>query len=758
MTTSKHILSLFSIITFSLSTPISAEIVLDGTLGGPVEPLPGPNFAIEAHLGQQKGNNLFHSFETFNLNAGESATFKGPTNIENIISRVTGGQPSYINGSFIANIPADMYFLNPAGVMFGEQARLDIQGSFHVSTADYLRLGTDGRFAVTHPENTLLTIAPPSAFGFLDTTPSPISKQQSLLQVPEGKTLSFIGGDLTIEDKHLTGQENSMINAPDGQINLVSVASKGEVPVVPAEMSANAFAQFGTIKITDAPITADNFQRNANIDVSGIGGGNIYIRGGQIIMENVYVWADTHDDKNGQGITITATDDFVAKRARITTELIKDSTGNGGHINIAARKVTLTDGAQMATSNRSSGNSGHLSMTVEEAIAISGFFYLPDDEGILRKNRSGLFSNTNGTGKGGQISVKTPILTLADNSGITSQTTNMGNAGNISLEVDKLTLIEGAQIDLNANNKFTTNTGHAGILTITAKDSILISGETDRRSALVSNTRTNGNGGTIILSALQLTVENNATIQAGTEIGTGQGGQILLNVNQLLLRQGGTITTESRAQGNAGHMSLEVGQLDIRQGGTISAESSFQGNAGHIFLRINDWLKIQEGAIKTETFSADGGNISITSPGYLYLRDGEITTSVQAKDGDGGNITLNSEFIVLDNSSIKANAFEGNGGEVKITTTGIYHFSGEPLETVITASSKLGIDGVITINSPDIDISDDLFVLPKNLFDISGLLNNRCAGFTRDNLSRFVITIRDVLPPGPEDLKTHYLF
>ena len=152
-------------IILSLSTPFFAEIVLDGTLG-PAGPLPGPDFAIEANLGQQMGNNLFHSFTTFNLNAGENATFYGPTSIENIISRVTGGQPSYIDGSFISNIPADMYFLNPAGVMFGEQARLDIQGSFHVSTADYLRLGADGRFATTHPENTLLTIARPVLLDF----------------------------------------------------------------------------------------------------------------------------------------------------------------------------------------------------------------------------------------------------------------------------------------------------------------------------------------------------------------------------------------------------------------------------------------------------------------------------------------------------------------------------------------------------------------------------------------------------------------
>jgi hypothetical protein len=207
--------------------------------------------------------------------------------------------------------------------MFGEHARLEVQGSLHISTADYLRLGTDGQFAATHPENTLLSIAPPSAFGFLDATPAPISKHQSVLEVQNGNTLSFIGGDLTIEDNHVTGKENSMLNAPDGQINLVSVASAGEVRVVPTEISTNTIERFGTIKITDVPLTVANYRREkANVDVSGTAGGNIYIRGGQIVMENVYVWADTNGKENGRGITINA-DDFVAKRAIIMKIMIQ---------------------------------------------------------------------------------------------------------------------------------------------------------------------------------------------------------------------------------------------------------------------------------------------------------------------------------------------------------------------------------------------------------------------------------------------------
>jgi filamentous hemagglutinin family protein len=705
-----------------LTTNSVAQIALDGTLG-PSGPLQGPNFAIEANHGRQVGTNLFHSFDTFNLNQNQSATFTGPNSITHVISRVTGGTASQIDGVLASKIPeADFYFINPAGVMFGENARLDVQGSFHASTADYLRLGNDGRFAATHPENSFLTIAPPSAFGFLDETPpAALSKTQSFLEVPEGKTLSFISGDITLEDHHWTEQENAGLSAPDGHIYLISVASSGEVPVDdPATLSDNAFKHFGTLKITDVPTTKNNERRKANVDTSGnAGGGNIYIRGGQIVMENAYVWADTKD-ANGQGLTIKATDDFLAKGARITTEVY--GTGDGGDINVTAKQITLTDGAQIATNTSlfSDGAAGDIRLTATEAINISGFFFLLND-----KERSGLSADTVGTGKGGQITVQTPALTLADDSSISTGTIGPGDAGDLLLQVDRLTLKQGAQISLNASNKSFDNTGHSGSLTITAKESVLITGQTERRSALTSNTFTTGDGGNIIISAPRLEIQDNGTLQAGTR-GAGTGGQISLYVGQLYLNKG-----------------------------TITASSLGEGEAGNLRLNVGEWLQMQNSAIKTETDGADGGSIKLTSPGYLYLIDSAITTSVKAKQGDGGNLTLTPKFIVLDDSQIIAQAVSGDGGNINITTTGIYPTFWQQ-KNVIDASSEFGLNGIVTINAPDTDISGTLIGLPRRYLE-AALANNRCTSLTREDLSRFTITTRDVIPPGPNDLKTHTL-
>ena len=116
-------------------------------VSGPGGSLTGPNFVIPSQVGQTRGGNFFHSFGTFNILTGESATFTGPSSINNILSRVTGGQRSIIDGLLRSNIPgANLFLINPAGVMFGPTGSLDVKGSFHVSTADYLKFADGAQF------------------------------------------------------------------------------------------------------------------------------------------------------------------------------------------------------------------------------------------------------------------------------------------------------------------------------------------------------------------------------------------------------------------------------------------------------------------------------------------------------------------------------------------------------------------------------------------------------------------------------------
>lgn len=174
------------IIVLMLSQVTHAEVILDGSLG-PKTTLLGPDYDIAAELGQQHGNNLFHSFQTFNLQSHESATFSGHESIGNVITRVTGGQPSHIDGMLRLTLPhADFYLLNPAGLLFGQHAVLNMNGSFYASTADSLRLGAQGQFNARLPKQSLLTVAQPTAFGFLTENPASITFKDSTLTVNPG--------------------------------------------------------------------------------------------------------------------------------------------------------------------------------------------------------------------------------------------------------------------------------------------------------------------------------------------------------------------------------------------------------------------------------------------------------------------------------------------------------------------------------------------------------------------------------------------
>ncbi len=279
------------LITLLLATPqLSAQIATDGTLGAKIN-LSGPDFQITPDLGLQQGSNLFHSFEVFNLKATESATFTGPAEIENILTRVTGDQRSFIDGTLRSEIPnANLYLLNPNGFIFGEHAKLDIQGSFYVSTAKGIKLGdtdTEGFLATPSPDelNNSFFTASPSAFGFLD---SP------------GATIEIVAGD-TLEIR------NSTFYAPNGQINVTK--NRGELQMT----DSTFFAPHGQVNITingslqisqssllklydplrQIDLDGDgNPETVGNVDVSGQGGGRIFIQAAGQFVSNGWLFAD----------------------------------------------------------------------------------------------------------------------------------------------------------------------------------------------------------------------------------------------------------------------------------------------------------------------------------------------------------------------------------------------------------------------------------------------------------------------------------
>ena len=260
--------------------PVQAQIVTDGSVGPKVS-LRGGQIEIGADLGTRRGGNLFHSFEKFGIAPGQTATFTGPGDIRNVISRVTGGEASKIDGTLASRVgQADLYVLNPAGVLFGPNARLDVPGSLHVSTAPELRFADGARFSAVDKTGSGLTVAPPEAFGFLDQTPGRITVDQSRLQLTPGKTFSLVGGDIDLVGGTIAVAGGSPLGSPNAgaAFNAVSVASAGEVRVSDGAVDA---ARLGSIRIANQQITT-----------SGNGGGSVRIRAGALTVADSAIDAD----------------------------------------------------------------------------------------------------------------------------------------------------------------------------------------------------------------------------------------------------------------------------------------------------------------------------------------------------------------------------------------------------------------------------------------------------------------------------------
>ena len=188
-----------SLCLMGLALGASAQVVVDSSFGSGGA-LNGPNFQIPDNLGKTVGDNLFHSFTEFSLQRGQSATFTGPDAIQNILGRVTGGKVSEIDGRIKSEITgANLYLLNPKGFLFGENAKVDVDGAFTVSARESIKLGEEGSFNAVNPDQSVFVSAAPEAFGFLGDNPGgPITLNGTKLIVEHPVELT--GGDIELKD------------------------------------------------------------------------------------------------------------------------------------------------------------------------------------------------------------------------------------------------------------------------------------------------------------------------------------------------------------------------------------------------------------------------------------------------------------------------------------------------------------------------------------------------------------------------------
>jgi len=669
-----------------ISFGANAEVTLDGTLGSSGA-LPGPDYLIESDLGQQRGGNLFHSFQEFNLNRLESATFSGPNSLNNIISRVTGGNPSNIDGLIRSTVPADMYFLNPNGIMFGPNAQLDVQGSFHASTADYLRLKDGGRFDARNPSDSLLTVAPIESFGFLDNPHGKIEVNgragldlesdtpRALLQVPVGESLSLIGGDIylsqsldelpletigegtpeevqrEIQAAQYREQRFSQLYAPSGYINLASIQKAGEVALTKNGLNSTAI-QGGLIQL----------EQEAYISTTGESGGNVFIRAGEFTMDNSTIYARTLGTQDGGVVDIQADNITLDNYSKIRGGT--DGLGDGTDIRLSATETYYNELSALNTyagdhTNRDQriGDAGHINIQAKDIHIESDWGFAGNFASNTYGINHGFASNTYGTGQGGNIQLRAENnLNMRGTIQANTFGTNelAGDAGDFSVFADSL-YMEAARIRARS-----FGSGDAGRINIQTRYLYMTRHKTTNSTANINNSiMGSGNGNLLTIYADDILMEGGSYITSST-ISSGNAGDIDIQVgNQFILRgttsngwstgiwssseiaeknKRSATTGHIHIGGHAGNIHISAGELRLEEGAQIAASSEARyhsastGQAGNITLEIKEALIVS--GVNPYGENSDGFGSMVAS-------------HTQGNAGDAGNIHIKAGSVSL---------------------------------------------------------------------------------------------------------------
>jgi filamentous hemagglutinin family protein len=448
------------------SQPVFAQITPDVTL--PSNSIVNVENTLQRLSGgTQVGGNLFHSFEQFNVRTGETALFDNALSIDNIITRVTGGQISNIDGIIRANGAANLFLLNPSGIVFGPNAQLNIGGSFLASTADSLLFENGIIFSAENPDrNALLTVNVPIGLQYGQTV-ADITVDRANLQVSSAQTLALLGGNLSLN--------GATLNVPEGRAILGGLTAAGAIGF---NGSLNGGSlNGGPLSFPDA-IARGNVTLNHGtiVDVTGSHSGSLAVfandlnlfAGSQLLAG--IAPGQTQLDAIAGDIVVNATGNVtLSDRSLINNFTALEALGNGGNVEISANAITLTSGARIETLTQASGNAGKIVLNTN-TLDISGFTADGLFSGILT------YAEAPNSGTSGSIQVNSPndsngTIRLADR-GFIATVTNSNNAGGaIGIHTDHLILEHGGQILTLA-----TRGGRAGDITVNARESITMSG------------------------------------------------------------------------------------------------------------------------------------------------------------------------------------------------------------------------------------------------------------------------------------------
>ena len=721
--------------------------------------------------GAGSGSNLFHSFSTFNIDTGATVIFTDP-GVTNIFNRVTGTGNSNIDGTLKVEGAANLFLLNANGILFGENAQLDIQGSFLSTTADSLVFEGDARFSTSSfALPSLLTVNVPLGLQF-GSSSSPIRIQGSGhnltyssrnftigrgtpttgLIAANGQALAFLGGDVAIRGGNLIADSGSLAIGSLGKNEFVPFTSNGSG----WNFDYSKAADFGNISLS----------QQASLDVSGNDAGLINLQGRQInLSEGSAIIANVLDSGSGQ-IAINASESVnltgvnLSATQRMPTgayvEISPSATGDGNsQITVKAPALSLTAGAQMGLSMAGSGRSGSVDIAAS-SIAV---------DGGSNATPSGLFAAVlpvfgplpGATGQGGNLNINGGLDTNRE-----------------QLSADRLSITNGAVISAE-----TYGAGNAGQLDINAKDIEVLGFNAGGPSSLLSASRVSsipplpsgsGNGGKINIETERLIVAEGGQVSVATN-SPNTAGDIDIRASESVELRGaveqgrsGLFALARVGPGAGGNIEVKTDRLSLLEGATINA-SNFSssssgpppgtGPAGNIRVVASDIMLKDDSLITTNTVAGDRANITLQSDSLVLRGSSNISTNATGT-ATGGNVNIDTlALIALENSDITANATDSFGGRIVVnaeTILGTAYREQLTAESDITASSALGpaFSGSVELNSPEVDPTDGLTDLTAGL----AAADQIAAACENIDSNTFVVTGRGGLPENASQLLT----
>ncbi len=740
---------------------ILAQVIPDDTLGNEnsiVSSRDATSDSIEG--GALRGQNLFHSFQEFNVDAGRGVYFANPHAVTNIFSRVTGNNVSNILGTLGVDGAADLFLINPNGIIFGENASLDVRGSFVATTASTIEFSENGLFSAISPQSSVLSINVPLGLQF-GTTPGNIINRSisgningdtnitgspTGLQISTGKTLGLLGGDILFDDGNLTVE--------GGNIEITSIQEPGKITFQKTNSSLifnhRFINSFGNIELVNTSV----------IDVAAENNGSINLTGNNIIVEYSLINAgiiDSDINSNQAGdITLNATENIllIGAGSGVNNNIFQNSIGNSGDINLSAKSLDVFEGSQINANTFGLGNTGDINIEIDETVIIKdpnsriNSQIAPGGMGItgnisliadsLKLQNSGqLFTGIFANGSAGNIDIRvTELIEIKSaDSFISSQigTEITGEGGNINLAANNLIIQDGGQLFTG-----TFGNGNAGDLNLSVVDTIQLR-ENSNISTQVNSVEARGNGGELNILTETLSIENNSFISSSS---FGQGNANALNIRATdsieIFGVGSGILSEisENAVGNAGRINLETNNLVIRDAARISASNLGEGDANNINIQATDNITLvnsgsQIGSNINFGGRGNSGNIDLTTS-TLTLGDSGLISASSFVASNGGDININVDNLKINNGGVistfsgiisndELDLGRGIAGELNIQAANSVEISGQN-SGLLTSFLGLGNSGDISLKTNNLLLKDGGVIL-SSAVDLSSLFD-----------------------------------